>query len=184
MDGVVPFPPEFAAQYRAKGYWRDEPLRAVFQNGCNRFADRVALRDATRAVSFRELEDRSTRLALNLLDLGVAPGDRLVVQMPNVIEFAYLHVALQKIGAIPVLALPPHRFREISFFVKTSEAVAMVTPDAHRDFSFTEMVGRIRAEAPHLKHAIVLGHAPEGFALADRADRNTPEAPTKRSGWD
>ena len=163
MDGVVPFPPEFAAAYRAKGYWRDEPLRRVFQDWCDRFADRTAVRDAARAVSFRQLDERATNLALNLLDLGIAPGDRLVVQMPNVIEFVYLHVALQKIGAIPVLALPPHRFREISFFVKTSEAVATVTPDAHRDFSFTEMVGRICAEASHLKYGIVLGTAPEGF---------------------
>ena len=180
MDGVVPFPADFAAEYRAKGYWRDEPLRAVFQDWCNRFADRVALRDATRAVSFRELDDRSTCLALNLLDLGIAPGDRLVVQMPNVIEFAYLHVALQKIGAIPVLALPPHRFREMSFFVRTSEAVATVTPDAHRDFSFTEMVGRIRAEAPHMKHGIVLGDTPKGFVSLTELI----ETPPKRSQSD
>jgi 2,3-dihydroxybenzoate-AMP ligase len=163
MDGVVPFPAEFAAMYRSKGYWRDEALRDVFAEWCDAFADRVALRDELRAVTFRELDERSTNLALNLLDLGISPGDRLVLQMPNVIEFVYLHVALQKIGAIPVLALPPHRFREISFFVKTAEAVATVTPAAHRDFSFTDMIGRIQSEAPHLKLGIVLGEAPEGF---------------------
>jgi 2,3-dihydroxybenzoate-AMP ligase len=172
MDGVVPFPPEFAERYRAKGYWRDQPLRDVFTDCCTRFADRTALIDAKSSVTFGELDARSTNLALNLLDLGIGPGDRLVVQMPNVIEFAYLHFALQKIGAIPVLALPPHRFREISFFVQTAEAVATVTPDAHRDFSFTDMVGRIRAVAPHLKHGIVLGTAPEGFAsLTDLIER-------------
>ena len=163
MDGVVPFPPEFAQDYRAKGYWRDRPLRDVFSDWCERYGDRTALLDAHRSVTFRELDARSTNLALNLVELGIAPRDRLVVQMPNVIEFAYLHFALQKIGAIPVMALPPHRFREISFFVKTSEAVAAGTPDAHRDFSFTDMVGRIRAAAPHLKHGIVLGQAPAGF---------------------
>ena len=168
MDGVVPFPPEFAAEYRAKGYWRDRPLRDVFGDWCARFADRVALLDARRSVTFRELDARSTNLALNLLDLGLRPRDRLVVQMPNVIEFAYLHFALQKIGAIPVLALPPHRFREISFFVETAQAVATVTPDAHRDFRFTDMVDRVRAQSPSLKHGIVLGEAPEGFvSLAD-----------------
>ena len=163
MEGVVPFPEEFAAAYRAKGYWRDLPLRTVFKGWCERFADRVALIDASRSVTFRELDSRSTNLALNLLDLGIRARDRLVVQLPNVIEFVYLHFALQKIGAIPVLALPPHRFREISFFVDTAQAVATVTPDVHRDFSFTAMVGRIRADAPHLKHGIVLGAAPDGF---------------------
>jgi 2,3-dihydroxybenzoate-AMP ligase len=164
MDGVVPFPAEFAAEYRAKGYWRDESLRQVFKDCCERFADRIALRDARREVTYRELEQKATNLALNLLDLGIGPRDRVVVQLPNAIEFAYLHLALQKIGAIPVMALPPHRFREISFFVKTSEAVAIFTPDAHRDFRFTDMVDRIRNEAPHLRHGIVLGAAPDGFA--------------------
>ena len=180
MDGVVPFPPAFAAEYRAKGYWRDEPLRTVFRSWCDAHPDRVALRDVARAVTFRELDERAANLALNLLDLGIAPGDRLVVQLPNVMEFAYLHVALQKIGAIPVLALPPHRFREISFFVGTSEAVATVTPDAHRDFSFTEMATRIRAEAPRLKHGIVLGEAPDGFvSLTDLI-----ETPARRPASD
>jgi 2,3-dihydroxybenzoate-AMP ligase len=163
MDGVVPFPPEFAARYRAKGYWQDRPMRVAFREWCERYADRVALYDAHRQVTFRELDERATNLALNLLALGIEPGDRLVVQMPNVIEFAYLHFALQQIGAIPVMALPPHRFREISYFVELSEAVAAITPDEHREFSYTDMVTRIRARAPHLRHGIVFGQAPEGF---------------------
>ena len=91
MDGVVPFPPEFAERYRAAGYWRDRPLREVFSDWCGRYADRTALLDANRSVTFRELDARSTNLALNLLELGITPRDRLVVQMPNVIEFGYLH---------------------------------------------------------------------------------------------
>ncbi|HEX7784434.1 MAG TPA: AMP-binding protein [Sphingobium sp.] len=172
MEGVVPFPPEFASLYREKGYWLDQPLRDVFAEWCDQFADRVALRDASRSMRFSELDAASTNLALNLLDLGIKPRDRLVLQLPNVIEFAILHFALQKIGAIPVLALPPHRFREMSFFVETAEAVATVTPDQHRDFSFTAMVERIKAQAPTLRHGIVFGQAPEGFvSLVDLIER-------------
>lgn len=163
MKGVTPFPPEFAAKYRAKGYWRDQPLRDVFRRWCDASADRIAVRNADKALTFRELDAAATNLALNLLELGLRPKDRVVLQMPNVIEFAILHFALQKIGVMPVLALPPHRFREISFFVKTAEAVAIFSPVAHRDFSFTAMVDRIKAEAPYLKHGIVLGTAPDGF---------------------
>ncbi len=178
IDGVTPFPADFAARYREKNYWRDRPLRDVFKGWCDDHADRTALLDAARSVSFRELDERATNLALNLLDLGIRPRDRLVVQMPNVIEFAYLHFALQKIGAIPVMALPPHRFREISYFVELSEATATVTPDAHRDFSFTDMITRIRAQAPHLKHGIVLGTAPEGFvSLHDLIERPATRDP-------
>lgn len=177
MDGVVPFPAEFAARYRAAGYWLDQPLRDVFADCCERFADRTALRDADRSLTFAELDRQAVNLALNLLDLGLRPSDRLVVQLPNVIEFAVLHIALQKIGAIPVMALPPHRYREISFFAKTTEATAMVTPDAHRDFRFTDMVDRIRAETSSLKYGIVLGDAPPGFvSLAELIERPATRA--------
>src|SRR5260221_2085556 len=162
MEGVVPFPAGFAQRYRDKGYWDDRPLRAAFKEWCERYGDKVALCDAKHQVSFRDLDARSTNLALNLLDLGIKPQDRLVVQLPNVIEFVYLHFALQQIGAIPVMALPPHRFREMSFFVATSEAVATVTPDLHRDFSYVEMVDRIRLASPLLRHCIVFGNAPPG----------------------
>jgi 2,3-dihydroxybenzoate-AMP ligase len=173
MDGVIPFPKEYADRYRAKGYWQDRPMREVFSDWCVKYADRVALYDATRSVTFRELDERSTNLALNLLDLGIKPRDAIVLQLPNVIEFAYVHFALQKIGAIPVLALPPHRFREMSCFVEISQAVATITPDRQRDFSYTDMIERIREKSPCLRHAIVLGDAPEGFvSLAGMIERS------------
>ncbi|SNT34426.1 2,3-dihydroxybenzoate-AMP ligase [Noviherbaspirillum humi] len=162
MNGVVPFPKDFADRYRAKGYWEDLPMRHYFKQWCEQYADRVALRDVNRSVTFRELDERSTNLALNLLALGLAPGDTVVLQLPNVIEFAYVHFALQKIAVIPVMALPPHRFREMSHFVAVSEAKAVFTPVAQRDFSYVEMVGRIREQSPCVQHAIVLGDAPAG----------------------
>ena len=168
MEGVVPFPADVAAHYRQKGYWDDRPLRTVFKDWCVRFDNKIALYDANQQITFRELDERSTNLALNLIELGIKPRDRIVVQMPNVVEFVYLHFAMQKIGAIPVMALPPHRFREINFFVGTSEAVAIVTPDRHREFDYTEMTGRIQQTASHLRHCIVFGNAPDGcISLSD-----------------
>jgi 2,3-dihydroxybenzoate-AMP ligase len=78
------------------------------------------------------------------------------------------------------MALAPHRFREISYFVQLSEAVATFTPDAHRDFSFPDMVRRIQAAAPHLKHGVVFGEAPEGFhSLRELIARPAREDPAR-----
>src|SRR5262249_25028020 len=106
-------------------------------------------------------------LALNLLDLGLRPLDRLVVQLPNRVQFAYLYLALQKIGAIPVMALPAHRYLEISQFAQIAGAVGSVTPDKHRDFDFRELIARIQREQPALKRVIVLGEATQGFLSLD-----------------
>ena len=167
LSGVTPFPPEFAARYRAKGYWEDRSIASVWENYCGVHAERVAVVDGEIEVSYAQLNARATNLALNLLDLGVKPLDRLVIQLPNRIQFVYLYLALQKIGAIPVMALPAHRYLEISQFVRIAGATGCVMPDKHREFDFRELVRRIRKEQPQLKHGIVLGEATDGFASLD-----------------
>ena len=174
LDGVVRFPPEFAARYRARGYWEDRPLRDVFDEVFVRFRARIAVIDGERAVTYGELDERSTRLALNLLELGFQPLDRVVVQLPNVAEFVYLYFALQKIGCIPIMALPTHRYREMSQFADLSGAVACVTPDRAKDFDYTDMTGRIRAANKRVKFGVVLGETPTGFvSLQELLERSS-----------
>ncbi len=161
LDGVVPFPPEYAARYRALGHWRDRPLREVFHDLCARFADRVALHSGGRDLTYREVDEAADRLARNLYELGLRPLDRVVVQLPNEALFAVLHVALQKVGAIPIMALPAHRYREIEQFVRLADAVACVVPSRARDVDFREIVDRVRRGSPHLRWALSDGPADE-----------------------
>jgi len=179
LEGVVRFPAEFAARYRAKGYWEDRSLRDTFDELFARHADRVAIIDRERSVSYSQLDERATRLALNLLDEGLKPLDRVVVQLPNVVEFVYLYFALQKIGAIPIMALPTHRFREIIQFIELSGAVACATPDTSKDFDYRDLVRRIRRQSKSLRLGIILGDAPQGYLslteLIERPNMRSPD---------
>ena len=177
LDGVVRFPPEFAARYRAKGYWKDCSLRETFDELFARHAGRVAIIDRDRQITYAELDRRATQVALNLLGEGLRPLDRVVVQLPNVVEFAYLYFALQKIGCIPIMALPTHRFREMSQFVELSGAVACATPDKTKDFDYRELVRRIRMGSKTMRLGIILGDAPEGFlSLSELVERPSQRA--------
>jgi 2,3-dihydroxybenzoate-AMP ligase len=172
LPGVVPFPPEFAARYRARGYWEDRPLATAFAEAFAAHAARVAIVDGNRSVTYAELDQGATRLALNLLDEGLRPLDRVVMQLPNVVEFVYLYFALQKIGCIPIMALPTHRFRETSQFVELSGAVACASPDRMREFDYREMIARIRASSKSLRLGITLGEPLAGFlSLTDLIER-------------
>lgn len=166
LDGVVPFPPELAARYRAKGYWEDRPLIDVFDEVFERYADRVALIDDQTTVTYRQLDERSRHLARHLLDLGFRPLDRMVVQLPNTVLFAYLYFALQRIGAIPILALPVHRRREVEQFVSLADARACAVPARARAFDFLQMVKGIMADHPRLERCLVQGLDP-----SDASDR-------------
>jgi 2,3-dihydroxybenzoate-AMP ligase len=163
LEGVVPFPPEFAKRYRDKGYWIDKTLAQEYRIAFDKYENRVALLDRDRSITYGELDRMSDNLALNLLEIGFQPLDRFVLQLPNVAEFVVLYLALQKIGCIPIAALMPHRFAEISQFVELSGAVACVVPDQQGDFDYCAMVDRIRQKVPKLRHGIVLGPARPGF---------------------
>jgi len=139
LEGVTPYPPEFAARYRALGYWEDRPLGRFFDEVCAQFSERVALVAGEERITYGELASRAERLALHFLNLGLRPRDRLVMQLPNVPEFVYLYLALQKVGVIPVMALSTHRYTEISQFIQLSEAVGYAIPDRMGDFAFTEL---------------------------------------------
>ncbi|HEV2162183.1 MAG TPA: AMP-binding protein [Stellaceae bacterium] len=162
LPGVVPFPPAFADRYRAKGYWRDRPLRDEFADVWRKFADRVALIDGNRRYNYADIDRITDNLALNLLDLGLKPTDRVVPTLPNVAEFVFLYFALQKIGAIPIAALVTHRYSEINQFVDIAQATACVYPERIGDFVFGPVIKRIADENPCLKLRLVLGRPGAG----------------------
>ncbi|MDM0028359.1 (2,3-dihydroxybenzoyl)adenylate synthase [Variovorax saccharolyticus] len=180
LEGFVPFPADFAARYREQGYWRDQSLADEFAAVFQRFAGRTALVDGERVYTYADIDLLSDNLALNLLDLGLKPLDRVVPTLPNVAEFVLLYFALQKIGAIPIAALVTHRYQEISQFVQLSKARCCVYPAAQGDFRFGPVIERVQNENPSLQLRLVLGQAGPGeHSLTDlierpaKADRST-----------
>src|SRR5262249_35066783 len=129
LTGVVPFPPEYAARYRAKGYWQDKSLADEFSVCFSEFRERIFLVDGERQFTYGEIDRLSDNLALNLLELGLKPLDRVVPTLPNCWEFVILYFALQKIGCILIAALVTHRYAEISQFVQLSGATTCVYPE-------------------------------------------------------
>jgi non-ribosomal peptide synthetase component E (peptide arylation enzyme) len=85
LDGVTPVPAEFAARYRERGYWADQPLFEGFTGALARYADRTALVDDEGPVSYRELSGRSahlynSRIAAAVCAIGA--GDVLLDVLP------------------------------------------------------------------------------------------------------
>ncbi|MFI7709141.1 (2,3-dihydroxybenzoyl)adenylate synthase [Nonomuraea sp. NPDC049480] len=167
LDGCTPWPEEFAERYRVAGHWRDETLGELLGRLARTHSYKTALVAGTDRWSYAELDTRADRLAAGLDWLGIGPGDRVVVQLPNTAELVALLFALFRIGAQPVLALPAHRSSEITYFCEFTEAVAYVIPDVHMAFDYRELAADVAARVPTLKHVLVAGD-PGGFtALGD-----------------
>ena len=128
LDGCTPWPDDIAEKYRALGYWQGMTLADLLAQAVRRAPDRVAVVHGAERITYQALGDAADRLACGLLDAGIRPLDRVVVQLPNVPEFIYTYFALVRIGAIPVMALRAHRHSEVSHFLRASGAVAYLTP--------------------------------------------------------
>ena len=170
LTGFVPWPSEFEERYRRAGYWNGRPLGSLLEAPLKSAPDRIAVVSEARRVSYRELDERANRRAAGLLKLGIGPRDRVVVQLPNCLEFVELCLALFRIGAIPVMALPGHRRDELSYVCQHTEAVAYVAEDVHAKFDFRTLARDLLADAKgSLRHAILVGDAEEltPFSLLD-----------------
>ncbi|MFE3198083.1 (2,3-dihydroxybenzoyl)adenylate synthase [Embleya sp. NPDC059237] len=161
------WPAEFAERYRAAGWWRGETFGGVLRDRTAAHPHRVAVVDGERHWTYRDLDERADRVAAGLLALGVARGDRVVVQLPNVAEFFAVIFALFRIGALPVFALPAHRQTEIGHFCAFSEAVAYVIPDVSDGFDHRTLASAVQAVTPTLRHVLVVGDPGEHTALVD-----------------
>ena len=151
LGGVTPFPPDFASRYRALGYWEDVPLGRFYADVFASNGERIALVSGGERITYAELKRSVDRLALHLLELGVAPLDRWVVQLPNVPEFVYVYFALERIGAIPIMALASHRWTEINAFFELSTATGYAVSEHMGDFDSRQLVAQIREAHPGLK---------------------------------
>jgi 2,3-dihydroxybenzoate-AMP ligase len=178
LDDVIRIPPEFGERYRSLGYWEDRPLRAAFAEIFERYADRVAVIDGADQVTYRQVDERSTHLARHLLDLGLRPLDRVVVQLANTQHFVYLYFAMQKVGIIPILALPAHRRREIGQFLEISGARACAVPASAR-FDYVGMVRGLLPEHAALEMCLVEGDAgaEKGFQSLEALMAAEPRTP-------
>ncbi|MFI1469198.1 (2,3-dihydroxybenzoyl)adenylate synthase [Streptomyces wuyuanensis] len=162
--GTPTWPAEFAERYRAAGWWRGETFGAMLRERAAAHPDRIAVVDPSggpggtrRAWTYGELDLRADRTAAGLAARGIARGDRVVVQLPNVAEFFQVVFALFRIGALPVFALPAHRETEISYFCSFTEAVAYVIPAVHGGYDYRDLAATVCAKAPSLRHVFVVG---------------------------
>ncbi|WP_280503246.1 (2,3-dihydroxybenzoyl)adenylate synthase [Nocardia farcinica] len=156
-DGYVPFPSEAAEAYRAAGYWKGQPLGDLLRETARQHPERIALRTDAGERDYAWVDAEADRIAHGLIALGITPGDRVVVQLPNVPEFLTVLFGLLRAGAIPVLTLPAHRRAEIEHLTRLSEAVAYVIADTAGGFDYRELAQTVREQAPSLRHVLVLG---------------------------
>jgi fatty-acyl-CoA synthase len=136
-----------------------ETIGANFERTVARFGDREALVDVAtaRRWTYSELDVEVDEVALGLLALGVAPGDRVGIWSPNCAEWVLVQYATAKIGAVLVNVNPAYRSHELTYVVNQSGMRLLVSAQQHRTSDYRAMVEQVRADCPALEAVVYLG---------------------------
>jgi fatty-acyl-CoA synthase len=132
------------------------------------FGDREALvdRPAGRRWTYAELAADVDALALGLIDLGIAKGDRVGIWAPNCAEWTLTQYATAKIGAILVNINPAYRTRELEFVLNQSDAMLLVAAQRLKTSDYAGMIAEVRPRCAGLETVVLLG-TPQWQALLD-----------------
>jgi 2,3-dihydroxybenzoate-AMP ligase len=140
---LVQWPPETASSYREQGFWRGETIGQALRRAADANPGKLAIADPELRLTFAEFIDAAERRAAGFAELGLRPGDVVVPQLPNSVEFAITMAALWLAGTVPVAALPAHREREVAAFLAQTGAAAHIVPAADALFDYPAMAAAL-----------------------------------------
>ncbi|WP_078314053.1 acetoacetate--CoA ligase [Mycobacterium sp. D16Q16] len=116
--------------------------------------------DATREISWRELETRVAALAASLRELGTKRGDRIVAVLPNTAEAIIAQLATASIGAVWAIVSPEISVQGTLDRFAQLEPVALIGSMSYqyngKHVDCQEHLAQIRMQLPTLRHAVLV----------------------------
>jgi acetyl-CoA synthetase len=109
----------------------------------------------TGSLTYAQLDALSNRVASSLANLGVKPGERVFLRLPNLPEFYVAALATARCGAIFVPSSTQLREAEVRYRLQDAEAVAAVTTAR-----LAETIDHVRADCPALQQVFVVPDEP------------------------
>jgi acyl-CoA synthetase len=133
-----------------------QPLAARIDALAEAKPDGVAFYSDSEDLAWRDYARRSDRFAAHLAGLGLAPGERVAVLLPDGPGVHVAFVGCEKAGLV-VMGIGPRAGRdEIRHLIRKSGASALVTRTASRDHDFRALFEALRSEGAPLRHHVVV----------------------------
>jgi long-chain acyl-CoA synthetase len=133
-----------------------QTIADLIPRAAERYADRAAIRfkhdGAWQDVTYAELDEIVRETALGLIDLGIAPGERVCILANTRPEWSYVDLAATSAGAVVVPIYQTNSPEECHWVISDSDACAIVCEDA----SQLAKIAAIRDRLPHLRTIVVI----------------------------
>ena len=98
----------------------------VIDTSCSEYADKVAYINFGAELTYRQVDDYSRAFGARMQALGLKPGDRIAIMMPNVLQYPIAVFGALRAGLVVVNTNPLYTARELKHQLKDSGARAIV----------------------------------------------------------
>ena len=122
-----------------------DSITALFEESVRRFGDRPAYTNFGVTITYRELDERARALAAYLQGLGLEPGDRVAIMMPNLLANPVAIFGVLLAGLTVVNTNPLYTARELEHQLTDSGARAIVIVENFASV-LAEVIDRTRVE--------------------------------------
>lgn len=99
----------------------------IFEESFKKFGDRIAFENMGAQLTFSQVDKLSRDFGAYLQSLGLQKGERIAIQMPNLLQFPIAFIGALRAGLIVVNTNPLYTPREMEHQFRDSGAVAIVT---------------------------------------------------------
>lgn len=126
-----------------------DSLLDMFDECFERYPNRRACEYLGKFLTYGELDQHSRHFAAYLQNLGLEPGSRVAIMLPNVMQFQIAMLGVLRAGFVVVNVNPLYTARELEYQLKDSGASALIVLE-----NFAHVYQQIATNVP-LKKAIV-----------------------------
>ena len=126
----------------------------------------------SRSVTFREMSERSKRVANALTGLGAKRGDRVFVMLHRVVEWWEIMLGCMRSGVVPVPGTTLLTTKDIAYRINASETAIVITDPENYG-----KVDAVRSDCPTLKKVVVVGGNGPWHEYEDLLKAASPELP-------
>ena len=106
----------------------------------------------TSQITFAQLSERTSRFAQILRNFGVGPGERILIRLPNSLDYPTAFLGAMKCGAISVPTSTLLTGEEVVYLAQDSGAAVLVTDKA----AWTTLKDQLH-DAVNLRHVLLSG---------------------------
>ena len=151
-------------------WYEKSPLGALVDRAADLFSNKEALYYEDQRWSFGQVKEDVDRAARGLIGLGIQPGDKVALWMPNRPEWIHLLFAIAKIGAVLVPVNTRFRTADLEYVVRQSDASTLITVDRSGPVDYLQMVRELCPEVesansndlkpekfPQLRRVVIVG---------------------------